>query len=52
MDSRKFDKSPLKIEEQINLLLKRGLIIKDQEKGKNFLQFISFFRLRGYINYF
>ncbi len=43
-----FNKAPKTIEEQIELLKSRGLIIQDEAKAKYLLQHISYYRLSGY----
>lgn len=39
-------------EEQIDILQKRNLVIKDKEKAKNILSKINYYRLSGYFRYF
>lgn len=43
-----YTKLPKTIDEQIQLLLDRGLIIDDTERAKHYLSNISFYRLRAY----
>lgn len=43
-----FDKKPTTINEQIELLKKRGLIINDEDLAKNMLSKISYYRLGEY----
>ena len=43
-----FEKPPLSIEEQLDLLTSRGLIIKDRKLASHYLQFISYYRFSGY----
>lgn len=40
------------VEEQIDLLKKRNLLIEDEQKAKQVLSNISYYRLSGYLNYF
>lgn len=44
----KFQKPPLSIDEQIDLLQRRGLIIDDRDFTHHFLQFVSYYRLSQY----
>lgn len=44
----KYSKPPLAIDQQIDLLLARGLIIADRARAARYLSHISYFRLRGY----
>lgn len=43
-----FDKSPLSITQQVELLKDRGLTIKNEERAEHYLSYISFYRLRAY----
>lgn len=43
-----FEKRPLKIQEQVNQLIKRGLIIEDNDNVYHYLSQISYYRLAGY----
>lgn len=43
-----YDKPPLSIEQQINLLESRGLIIPDRNEAIHFLSGVSYYRLSGY----
>lgn len=43
-----FDKSPLSITDQIQLLKDRGLVIDDEKRAAHYLSYISFYRLRAY----
>ncbi|MCJ7813077.1 Abi family protein [bacterium] len=45
---QKFQKPPLSIDQQIDLLQRRGLIIKDKDFAHHFLQFVSYYRLSQY----
>ena len=44
----KYGKPPLSIDQQIDLLLSRGLLITDLPRAARYLNHISYFRLRGY----
>ena len=44
-----YDKKPLSIDEQIELLKNRGLIIDDPVRAKNYLSNISYYRLSAYM---
>jgi len=43
-----YNKPPLSIAQQIQLLKQRGLIFKDEDRAKRYLSFISLYRLRAY----
>jgi abortive infection bacteriophage resistance protein len=43
-----FDKKPLTIQEQIDQLKKRGLVIEDFDKADHYLSQINYYRLAGY----
>lgn len=43
-----FPKRPLTIEEQVELLRERGLVIDDEKSAKDFLARVSYYRLSGY----
>ena len=43
-----FDKSPLTIPKQIDLLMARGLLIPDREKAAHYLTQINYYRLVAY----
>lgn len=43
-----FEKPHYTIDQQINILIERGLIVSDKEKAKNFLSNISYYRLSAY----
>jgi abortive infection bacteriophage resistance protein len=43
-----FEKRPLKIQEQVDQLIKRGLIIEDNDNVYHYLSQISYYRLAGY----
>jgi len=44
----KFSKPPLVIDEQIDLLQQRGLVIDNKDVARHFLQFVSYYRLSQY----
>jgi abortive infection bacteriophage resistance protein len=44
----KYDKPPLTIDQQIDLLLSRGLTIPDRDRAARFLTHINYYRLRAY----
>jgi abortive infection bacteriophage resistance protein len=44
----KYTKPPLTIDDQIDLLLSRGMVIPDRARASRYLSHISYFRLRGY----
>jgi abortive infection bacteriophage resistance protein len=47
-----YTKPPLPLDEQIELLKKRGLFISDEKKAKEYLRQIGYFRLTGYFKYY
>ncbi len=50
--SKKYTKKALTIEQQINLLKKRGLIINDDNKLKHYLNTVGYYCLSGYFKIF
>jgi abortive infection bacteriophage resistance protein len=44
----KFDKPALTIEEQIDLLLARGLVISDRDQASHYLTHLNYYRLGAY----
>jgi abortive infection bacteriophage resistance protein len=48
----KFNKKSTSVQEQIELLSTRGMIISDRREAAHFLQFISYYRLSGYFFHF
>lgn len=48
MGVMKFDKTPLTVAQQVELLEKRGLQMPDKERAKAILSSISYYRLSGY----
>lgn len=49
---KSFEKKPLKVEEQISLLISLGLIISDKSKAAFYLSNISYYRLSIYMRFF
>lgn len=49
---REYDKAPTTIEEQISLLSRRGLIIDSEKDLAEWLECVSYYRLRGYTHPF
>jgi len=49
MVKQSFFKPPLSVEEQIELLKARGLLIPDEQMAAQYLQNISYYRLSGYM---
>jgi abortive infection bacteriophage resistance protein len=47
-----FTKPSISVEQQVELLQTRGLIIQDAERAKSYLEVISFFRLSAYMRRF
>ena len=47
---KKYTKTPIDVPAQIDLLLKRGLIISDKDKAAHYLNTISYFRLSAYMH--
>ncbi len=45
---RKYNKPPLTYQEQIDLLARRGLIIKDRDKAEQFLAAVNYYRFSAY----
>jgi abortive infection bacteriophage resistance protein len=45
---RQFQKPALSVEDQLDKLIKRGLIVHDQEEAKHYLHQIGYYRLCGY----
>lgn len=44
----KYDKPPLTIQQQIDLLLSRGMVISDRDRATRYLTHINYYRLRAY----
>jgi abortive infection bacteriophage resistance protein len=44
----KYTKLPLPVNDQINILISRGMDIPDRDRAFRYLSHISYFRLRGY----
>ena len=49
---KKFNKPPLSIQDQIDLMRSRGIIIDNKELATHYLEFIGYYRLSGYTHYF
>jgi abortive infection bacteriophage resistance protein len=49
---RIFKKPALTIDQQVNLLNQRGLVIPDENRLRHYLHFIGYYRLSGYCRYF
>jgi abortive infection bacteriophage resistance protein len=49
MEKRAYIKPPLTVQEQINLLKRRGLQIDDEPRATRYLKNISYYRLSGYM---
>lgn len=47
-----FDKPSLKISEQRDLLLQRGLVVNDVQELEHYLKYIGYYRLSGYMRPF
>jgi abortive infection bacteriophage resistance protein len=48
----KYTKKPTTVQEQIQLLIQRGLAISNPKEAAHYLQFISYYRLSGYFFHF
>lgn len=48
MKNNNFDKPPFSIDEQIDVLISRGLVIHNNELAKHYLNFISYYRFCAY----
>jgi len=44
----RYNKQPISISDQIDVLKRRGLIFNDEQNAQNILENISYFRLAGY----
>ncbi len=51
-DLQAYNKPPLTIEEQIELLIERGLSVPDKERAVHYLRYISYYRLSIYARFF
>ncbi len=47
-----FCKPALSLDQQVDLLIERGLVVPDREKAIHYLRFIGYFRLSGYFHAF
>ncbi len=52
MEKIKYNKPALNIEQQIELLKSRGLIINDENFAKDILSNITYYRLSAYMKFF
>jgi abortive infection bacteriophage resistance protein len=48
LQSMKFTKPPLSIDEQIDLLVRRGMAVPDRSRAERYLRHINYYRLRIY----
>ncbi|HOB54028.1 MAG TPA: Abi family protein [Acidobacteriota bacterium] len=44
----KYDKPPLSIEQQVDLLISRGMVIQDRARAARYLAHLNYYRLRAY----
>lgn len=49
MKKKKYDKPALTYAEQLQLLKDRGLVVEDEKKALHILEYISYYRLSGYL---
>jgi abortive infection bacteriophage resistance protein len=49
---KKFEKPPLTLDAQVELLASRGMKIPDANRAKHYLRFIGYYRLSGYFKFF
>jgi abortive infection bacteriophage resistance protein len=47
-DMERFDKPALTLDQQLDLLVSRGLSVPDRQKALHYLRFIGYYRLSGY----
>jgi len=47
-----FSKPARSVEDQVKLLIERGLIVEDFDRARTYLGFIGYYRLSGYYRYF
>ncbi len=52
IEKKKFSKPPISLDQQVELLVQRGLRIDDREHAKHYLRFIGYYRLSGYFRFF
>lgn len=52
MTKKEYEKTALTIDEQVDLLRKRGIIIEDENEAKYYLNNISYYHLSGYFKFF
>ena len=48
----RYAKPPLSLEDQVKLLVSRGMTIPDPERAKHYLKFIGYYKLSGYFRFF
>lgn len=44
----RYNKQPISISDQIDILKRRGLMFNEEQEAKNILENVSYFRLAGY----
>ncbi|MEN8177880.1 MAG: Abi family protein [Pseudomonadota bacterium] len=44
----KFTKPSTDLDQQVNILIQRGMVVPDREKAKHYLQHLNYYRLSGY----
>lgn len=47
-----FDKPAISLDDQVNLLVERGMAVPDPDRARHYLQFIGYYRLSGYWRYY
>ena len=45
---RKYDKPPLNLDEMVELLESRNLVVADKERARHYLRYINYYRFSGY----
>lgn len=43
-----YSKPPLTLDEQIDLLVRRGMVVADRDRARHYLAHVNYYRLRGY----
>jgi len=51
-DKKPFKKPALSLDQQVELLVSRGMNISDPTRAKHYLKFIGYYRLSGYFRFF
>ena len=46
--NRVYDKQPLNLDDMIELMESRGLLIPDKDRARHYLKYINYYRLSGY----